>query len=67
MGATLSAGLAIMTFIQPAWIEVILRIEPDGGSGSFEVLLTAGAAVATLTFVALAGIEWRHRLQPAAT
>jgi hypothetical protein len=59
--ATISGLLAVATIVWPDWVELIFGIEPDAGSGSFEVAVTLIAIAATILFVLSAGMEWRRR------
>lgn len=51
--AALSGVLAAVTFVWPDWIELVFRVDPDGGSGWLEwavagSLLLASAALGLL-------------------
>ena len=52
--AIISAVLAVVTLVWKDWIEIVFRVDPDGGSGWLEWAIAAAALVATLTFGALA-------------
>jgi hypothetical protein len=39
--AVLSAALAALTLLSPAWVERTTGLDPDGGSGSVEVAIVA--------------------------
>lgn len=56
----LSLLLAICTILVPQWIEVLFGVEPDEGSGSFEVLITVIAIAVTAVFALAARFEWRR-------
>lgn len=43
--ALLAGALAVAAFIWPTWIESMVMLEPDGGSGEAEWLLAAAFAV----------------------
>lgn len=58
--ATLTAVLFIMTLIWSDWIELVFRVDPDSGNGSFEKLIVGSLIVVTLLLVSLAGLEWRR-------
>ncbi len=62
--ASLAAVLAVVTLVWREWIELVFRVDPDGGDGSLEwaIVVAAGAASAALGM--LARLEWR-RLTPA--
>jgi hypothetical protein len=62
--AASSSVLLLLTLVTRDWIEAILRIDPDGGSGSFEWLVAAGLLATTLAFGLLARAE-RARAAPA--
>lgn len=49
----------VLTALWREWIEVIFRVDPDGGSGSVERALLIGSAVAFALFVGLAARDWR--------
>ncbi|MGV8966385.1 MAG: hypothetical protein ACOH2F_08905 [Cellulomonas sp.] len=53
----LAAGLAAITMLWPAWLEAILPIDPDGGSGEAEWLIVMALA---LVAVASALLAMRH-------
>jgi len=55
------AVLAVASFIEPQWIEVLFEASPDEGSGEAEWLLSAAFLLAALVSFALAGIEWRRK------
>ena len=52
--------LALLTLVWHDWIEIVFRIDPDGGSGALEWLIVVVLAVAGLVFAVLAQIEWRR-------
>ena len=58
------AALALLTALQPDWIEVLIGFEPDGGDGSAEWGLVAAFALAAVVSGFLARQHWR-RLGPA--
>jgi hypothetical protein len=55
------ALLAIASYIEPQWIEVLFEASPDNGSGEAEWLLSAFFLLAALVSFALAGVEWRRK------
>jgi hypothetical protein len=57
----LFAVAAGLTLWQPAWIEVLLGVDPDRGSGSAELGITLALGTATLLLAALARREWIRR------
>jgi hypothetical protein len=56
----ISAVLLIITAAWPDWIEKVLGIDPDGGSGSLEWAIVIVLAVCAVTLPLLAGNEWRR-------
>ena len=57
---SVTAALVLLTLVSREWIELLFRVDPDGGNGSFEwaivgVLVTACAASAVA-----ARAEWRR-------
>jgi hypothetical protein len=63
----LEAGLAIAgilatvaTLISREWIEIVFRVDPDGGTGSLEWGIVALTATLTILFSLLARHEWRR-------
>jgi hypothetical protein len=63
--AAMSLGVLLPTVLGRNWIELLLGVGPDRGSGSLELLVLAVSAAGTLGFVLLAWVEWR-RLRSAA-
>lgn len=57
---TLSAGLFILTLVWRDWIERILDVEPDAGSGSLEWAIVGATALAAVGLGLLARAEWRR-------
>ena len=58
--ALLTAGLFVLTLISREWIELLFRVDPDGGDGSLEWVIVAVLLVATAVFSWLARVEWRR-------
>jgi hypothetical protein len=52
--AVVSMSLAALTLLIPDWIEVALRIDPDGGKGNLEWLLVFSFTGIGLLMLALA-------------
>jgi hypothetical protein len=50
--------LTILTLLVPDWLEVVFKVEPDGGNGSLEWLIVAGMALVTLAFAVDAQRTW---------
>jgi hypothetical protein len=60
MGAAgASAALAIATTAFPHWIELVFRIDPDGGSGSTEWLFVVALFALAVAFSLIAHAERR--------
>lgn len=57
--AALTAILLAVTFIWNDWIEIIFRVDPDSGNGSFEKIIVGALLVVTLALITLASVEWR--------
>jgi hypothetical protein len=53
LGAT-SAALAILTLIVPRWIEITLRVDPDGGNGTLEWLIALAFICSAATLLTAA-------------
>ncbi len=58
--AAVSAVLLLATLLWRDWIEIVLRVDPDHGSGSLEWSIVAVTALAAITFSILARVEWRR-------
>jgi hypothetical protein len=63
--AIASGALFVLTLITREWVELIFRVDPDGGSGALEWAIAAGLLALTVVFSLLARADHR-RLQPAA-
>ncbi len=50
----------VATLVWPAWIELVLGADPDGGDGSIERALAMAASVVSAGAVIVAGFEWRR-------
>ena len=55
-----SLGLAILTTINPEWIEALTGLEPDAGSGALEWAIVIVLAIAATVFGALAVRDGRR-------
>lgn len=56
---------ALVTIAVPAWIEVIFRVDPDGGGGGLEVAIVGVlVGIAILASIAARG-EWLRVQTPA--
>ncbi len=60
--AYLSAGLALLTLIWRDWIELVFRIDPDGGSGAAEWAVVVALATLSVACAALARADRRRLL-----
>jgi hypothetical protein len=58
--AGFSAFLLLLTLVTHEWIELVLGVDPDRGSGSVEWLVVAAALAATVTFSVLARLQWQR-------
>jgi len=58
----LSALLAVTTLLWHDWIEVVLRVDPDSGSGALEWAVVGACAATSVAFAALAHREARKAL-----
>jgi len=58
--AVFCAFLILLTLAWKDWIELVFRVDPDHGNGSFEWLLVTLAVAGTVTFWSLARVEWRR-------
>jgi hypothetical protein len=64
--AAVTTALFVVTLVSRDWIERIVHVEPDAGSGSLEWLIVAGLLVVSLALIAAARTEW-HRGRTSAT
>lgn len=58
--AVISGISAILTLLWKDWIEILFRVDPDGGNGSTETLVVLVSLGATVTLSVLARREWRR-------
>ncbi len=57
-GCALGSGLLfVLTLFRPQWIEAVLALDPDRGSGLLEWAIVAGLLAGTLISAALALVE----------
>ncbi|GAA1444831.1 hypothetical protein [Leifsonia poae] len=54
--ALIAAIVAIVTLIQPQWIERLTGLDPDEGSGTAEWLVVAALALIAVVFAVLAAV-----------
>jgi hypothetical protein len=59
-----TAVLGVVTLVWHDWIETVFGVDPDAGSGAFEVLIVIVCFAVTLAFWRLA---WIDRRKPAAS
>jgi hypothetical protein len=58
--AALSACFFVAVLVLPDWIEVVFGIDPDGGAGALEVLISVVSLTVSLGLAVLARVE-HHR------
>jgi hypothetical protein len=61
-----SALLLVLTLVTAEWIEAVFGVEPDGGDGSAELLITAALLAITTVLSLLTFREGRRRMSAAA-
>jgi hypothetical protein len=54
------AGLLVLTAAWPDWIEEVVGVDPDGGSGSLEWAIVVVLAVCAITLPLHVRAEWRR-------
>ncbi len=57
---SLSAILFALTLVFPQWIEALTGVEPDGGSGALEFVISGVFLVAAIAFGVLARRDYRR-------
>lgn len=60
VSATATGLLTVLSLLWRGWIEVIFRVDPDGGSGALEWTVVVGLACATVAAGLLARVELRR-------
>lgn len=55
-----NAVLLALTLVWKHWIELVFKVDPDAGSGAAEWAVLGITLLLTVTFVALARMEWRR-------
>lgn len=58
--AGLSGVLAAVTFVWPDWIELVFRVNPDGGNGWLEWAVAGSLLLASAALGLLARARHRH-------
>jgi hypothetical protein len=60
--ATVTGGLFVVTLFWHDWIEIILHVDPDQGSGLLEWSIVGALLMVTMNLIILARYEWRRTL-----
>jgi hypothetical protein len=60
----ISTALAVLTLFTREWIELIFRIDPDGGSGALEWAIVVATGLIGVVCATWARVEWT-RAHPA--
>ena len=58
--AVMSVVLLLATLLWRDWIEIVFRVDPDHGSGSFEWSIVAVTTIAAISCSLLARLDWRR-------
>ena len=58
--AVASIVLFLATLIESEWIELVFRVDPDGGSGALEWAIAGALLAVALVAGVLARLEWRQ-------
>ncbi len=58
--AAASGALLVLTLVWHDWIELVLRVDPDHGDGSLELLAVLALLLAASAASALARRDWRR-------
>jgi hypothetical protein len=66
VAAATSAGLFVLTLVDPTWIETLFDEAPDGGDGSLERWILLGCTFVATVIAALLARAEKRRLQAAA-
>jgi len=62
--AALAGPLAVLTMFWPDWIETVLRVDPDQGSGALEWAVVVGLALVAVVAAFMARREWFRGMDP---
>jgi hypothetical protein len=65
--AVAGAALFVLTLVTREWIELLFRVDPDGGSGTLELAIALGLLSVSTISAALARREWRWAVARATT
>jgi hypothetical protein len=58
--ATVSALVLVVTLVWREWIELVFRVDPDGGSGAAEWLVVVVLGAVSAVSALAARVEWRR-------
>jgi hypothetical protein len=58
--ATVTALLLVVTLVWREWIELVFRVDPDGGSGATEWLVVVVLGAVSAVSALAARVEWRR-------
>jgi hypothetical protein len=58
--AIFAALLFVLTLITREWVEIIFRVDPDGGSGALEWALALGVGTVAVASGVVAWLEYRR-------
>ena len=61
--AATSLVIAGLTIMWPDWIELVFKVDPDGGNGSLEWTVVVVAAMLSLVAGLLARSDWKKVAQ----
>ena len=56
--------LGVVTLVWPDWLELVLGVDPDHGSGSLEAFISLGLMAFAGLFAVAGSVEWRRALRP---
>jgi hypothetical protein len=58
--AIISGLLFLITLVSNEWIEIVFGVDPDGGDGSLEWLITLSTAIIAIIAIILVRSDWRR-------